>query len=246
MMKTEFDDLQLGAFVDGELSGAESAAVKQAMLHDPSVRPRVEAIRRSSRQLHDAFNATLDEPIPERILQTFSSRKATSGRQAAVPIALAASLALVIGSLVGFWIGQTGETTVKSRAWMASLEIDASGLLDTTPSGAPVTWRTSVGEMELQPVLSFRDPTGRICRQYSLSTAAVSGDHVDGVACRTSDGAWQMVVAQPRRTPTSTSGEGFSVAAGPAGASVNQIVDALADAAVSPAEERDLIRDGWR
>jgi len=247
MMKTEFDDLQLGAFVDGELSAAESAAVKQAMLRDPAVRARVEAIRRSSTQLHDAFNVVLDEPVPAKILQTFSSQTPTGGRKrAAVPIALAASLALVIGSLSGFWVGQSNETALQSRAWMASLELDAGGLLDSTPSGAPAAWNTSVGEMELQPILSFRDQTGRICRQYALSNADDAGDHVDGVACRTADGAWQVIAAQLRQKPAPAGGTGFSVATGPAEASVNSLVDALADTPISPAEERDLIRVGWQ
>ena len=250
-MKTELDDKQLGAYADGELSPSESTAVKQAMLRDPRLRQRAEEIRRSTTQLRDAFDVVLNEPVPDKILRTFSSQRAAAHslpteRPTAVSIAVAASIALVIGSLGGFWMGQVDESTASSNAWMATLHVDSSGLLETTPSGAPVPWHSRFGEMELQPVLSFRDKSGRICRQYALTDTNAAGDHVDGVACRSASGAWRVQLASVRNGDAPGGSMGFSVAEGPATAPINSLVDALASDAISPEEERDLIRARWR
>ena len=63
-----YDDETLGAYVDGELDVAACDAIERALAQDADLARRVEEQRRLRRALGTAFDSTLTEPLPERLL----------------------------------------------------------------------------------------------------------------------------------------------------------------------------------
>jgi surface antigen len=61
--------------------------------------------------------------------------------------------------------------------------------------GSSYVWHRGNGRLSgvVHPTSSFRDVSGRVCRHIVvvLTTGARSG-RVEGVACRLSDGSWQL------------------------------------------------------
>jgi len=244
-MNHEIDDEKLVAYGDGELGGAAATEVKAALLRDPVLRRRAEKLRNSSQALRGAFDELRDEPVPTRILDLLEDERTNSRihrRVNVTQLAIAASLALVIGSLSGFWFAGSAPTADVASAWPGALKVASTGLLDTTPSGAVV--KLDAG-LELQPVLSFRDATGRICRQYVVADTDPSGKTADGVACRTSAGHWQLEFASLRDPATVSSAQGFAPASGGDAGAFNKLVDALIVDPITLEQERELIRSTW-
>jgi anti-sigma factor RsiW len=69
------DDI-LMAFADGELDETTRQMVEAAERDDPDVRRRLAAHRQLRARLQTAFAATLDEPVPERLLAAVRKRAA--------------------------------------------------------------------------------------------------------------------------------------------------------------------------
>ncbi|MDH3714151.1 MAG: hypothetical protein OET44_09925 [Gammaproteobacteria bacterium] len=245
-MKHEIDDETLTAYVDGELDDASATEVKSALLRDPELRRHAERLHGSAQALRGAFDELLAEPVPAEVLDVLERERSKSpvqGRKHVVQLAIAASFALVIGSLSGFWFAHTGPSSSSVGAWPGALEAASSGLFDTTPSGALVQIDSG---LELQPVLSFRDRNGRICRQYVITDTRSSGATADGVACRTGNDRWQVEFARLRNPAPASSPPGFAPASGGDSGTFNAAVNALVADPVAPEQERELIRSNWR
>ena len=118
---TTFTDEQLMAYADGELAGAERAAVETAIATDPALAARVESYRAGRRLLKQRFAAVAGEPVPQRLLDLLqppaASDKVVPLRPRAAapvtaprrtrpvwPMALAASLLLALGLAGGGWL----------------------------------------------------------------------------------------------------------------------------------------------
>jgi hypothetical protein len=235
----------LTAYVDGELDSAAATRVKAALLRDPELRRRADRLHGSAQALRGAFDELLAEPVPAKVLDVLE-RESTSapaqGRTHVVQLAIAASFALVIGSLSGFWFAQTGPSSGAAGAWPGALQAASTGMFDTTPSGALA--KLDAG-LELQPVLSFRDRHGRICRQYVVTDTRPSGATADGVACRTENQGWQVEFARLRNPMPVASPQGFAPASGGDSGTFNAAVNALVADPVTPEQERELIRSNW-
>jgi hypothetical protein len=245
-MKHEINDEMLTAYVDGELDNTAATEVKAALLRDPELRRRAERLHGSAQALRGAFDELLAEPVPARVLDVLERERTSSpvrGRAHFVQLAIAASFALVIGSLSGFWFAHTGPSSGATGAWPGTLEAASTELFDTTPSGALVQLDSG---LELQPVLSFRDHDGRICRQYVVADTRPSGATADGVACRTGNDRWQVEFARLRSPLPAPSQQGFAPASGGNSGTFNAAVNALVANPVTPDQERELIRSNWR
>ena len=124
--ETTPDDARLMAYADGELSGADAAAVARSIAADPDVARRV-AVFAQTRARLAALGAAQDE-VPEalraRVAATIAAHAAARARDTAPPtggdvlrpafgrrmvpawpLALAASLALAVGLGAGFGAG---------------------------------------------------------------------------------------------------------------------------------------------
>jgi hypothetical protein len=67
--------------------------------------------------------------------------------------------------------------------------------LSEVGDGASYVWHRNNGRLSgvIHPTSSFKDGTGRICRHIVLIlTTGVRSGRIEGVACRLTDGAWQL------------------------------------------------------
>ena len=66
--RTIISEETLLALADGDLQGEEAAAIEAAVSQDPALRDALRRLRLSSTGIAQAFDQTLDEPVPERLL----------------------------------------------------------------------------------------------------------------------------------------------------------------------------------
>ena len=112
-------EAELQAYVDGRLDSARRAAVEAYLTANPTAAEKVRAYGRQNEQLHELFDATLAEPIPEA-LRVRPSQRAPS------PLRYAALLtATLVGGMLGWTLrGERAPTIVQTmpqRAAMAHL-----------------------------------------------------------------------------------------------------------------------------
>jgi hypothetical protein len=188
------DDI-LMAFADGELDEATRQMVEAAERDDPEVRRRLAAHRQLRAQLQTAYAATLDEPVPERLLAAvrkhaappapvtrLADKRAAKNAAAARKFSIRAWPAfgsLAASILVGFVLGYT--------VWHGSDE-----LLKTSADGSVVAAGTLAQALSTELSaerapdrvatigLSFLAKSGAYCRTFSLSR----GNAGAGLACR--------------------------------------------------------------
>ncbi len=96
-------DMDLHAYVDGELDAAQARDVEARMAADPEAAVRIAAYRQQNQALKALFDPVLAEPLPRRLALPAAGRRALHGRWAA-----AAAVLLVIGAAAGW---QTGRAT---------------------------------------------------------------------------------------------------------------------------------------
>lgn len=215
---SEFSDLEVMAYVDGELSAERAAALRQALSGDAGLRTRVEVYAASRRILERSFEPALHAPLPERLLQLIDppSTLATPRRGWHPPTWALAAAVGVLALGLGWWRPPAPERGT------APLPAFVSAALERAASGE----RVQVDGQEVVPLATLRLADGHYCRDY----AARAGDEEQrGRACREPGGSW---LAQRLETTPST---GYQPAAG---ADTVRLVDAD--------EEAALIANGWR
>lgn len=248
----DFSPEILTAYVDGELDDNLRREVDEAIRHDRTVRATVERLRSSRIMLGEAFAGMLDAPVPERLLQTLVPPKPDPGSAEVIPLrkpakaqpewmpmALAASVSLTIGLVVGFIAADTRQS--------ASSETTASMLqevLATLPTGDS---RNSLDGQTIFTLLSsFRAQDGRICREFEQQANALRSV---GIACKdstTTDWKTQVQFTASRALTDEQGGALYSPASGEVDP-LGWALDRLGAGPVFDAEEEArLIRDQWR
>ena len=67
-------DLDLQAYVDGELDAERRAEIKSALRRDPALRDIVHRYEVQKRAIHRIFHGALDEPVPERLAKLIKGK----------------------------------------------------------------------------------------------------------------------------------------------------------------------------
>lgn len=228
------DDEKLMAFVDGELTGAERAAIEAALEQDAGLRERVEAHRALRGRLSSAFDGALSEPVPQHLLDAaqkareadvidFSARRAAkwSFREWG---AMAASVAL--GLVIGVGTMQRSQPMFET----ASEGLVARGAL----SHALDTQLASDEAGAVRIGLSFRDQEGGYCRTFDLTDGGASG-----LACR-GNSSWSIQLM------ADSHGGGEIRQAGAAPEVLNAVEAMIAGDALDAESERAARDAGWR
>ncbi len=246
-------DEQIAAYVDGSLDAAEAAVVAAAIENDPAVRAYAETVRETNYLLREAFDGPMAQPVSSELRTTIMGTEETQAgatvvdfarareaRRPWVGMALAASIALVVGitSTTVFFDGGQDHAEPLLALGPAPTTGPLHRALETLASG-------DVSEEGLQLMLSFRDGEGRICREFEL--AGETPAQMDfAIACRSDAGQWQVEIAVTGPA-TAPNADGIVPASGPAEDALNAMLDSLgAGPALSPAEEAKLLQDGWR
>lgn len=214
MSKLHFDDETLMAFADGELDAETRLAVEKAMETDEAIADRVALFARTGMLGKQALGPLADEPVPEALLANVKAMVDEAARVDAdgpadqdnvIPIAaagrkpwhesttrwampLAASVALIIGGLAGYYIANVpGEGTIDG---LQIAQFDQPGLIDalqTVPSGSDVTLPSTSDRLRM--IATFRDSDDAVCREFEVDQDTRST--VVSVACRMT-GAWEV------------------------------------------------------
>jgi len=251
-MSAEITREQIAAYVDGALGEAEAARVAAAITEDAAARAYAAEVERANGLLRKTFGTPMAEPVSPELKDAIINHPVGDGgkvvslaearprRTPLLPMALAASVALAIGVGAGAaFLGQWADT---ERQLAALGPVAAKGplhaALEQLPSG-------EISPEGVQPMLSFRDGEGRICREFEV-VGELPENLEFGIACRTPADLWQVEIVVT--APQSEAGGGdFRPASGPGADALDAMLDSLgAQPALSPAEEADLLRHGWR
>jgi putative zinc finger protein len=237
-------DEQLMAYVDGELDGEECARVEQFIRDDPQIARRVDAQRRLRARLGVAFNDTLDEPVPERLiaaarggkvvsLANEAARRGPLRRRPGGWFALAACLVagIAIGVVLPVLKGTRDEVRIASDGGLVAGG-DLAQALESRPASA------TGGRIALGLTLLATD--GRYCRTFSIDRE----DRRAGLACR-DDSGWRIDTLE--RRPRAGGDTGYQTAGSGMSDVLRDAVSArIVGEALDAAQETQAIRDGWR
>ncbi|HWL62413.1 MAG TPA: hypothetical protein VNQ32_06440 [Steroidobacteraceae bacterium] len=236
-----WDELQLAAYVDGELDATAAARIEAQLVQDAALATRVARQRALRAQLRAAFDPVVQEPVPPKLLAALEGRGS-----AAVPIGIARAPASPLQASPMWWGAAAASVLLALLAgWMlprgnamlvpASDGLLASGVLHQALSMQASGATAGTGAVHVS--LSFQATDGRYCRAFSLPSG------VDGLACR-HDGRW--LIEATGRAPRSA-GDGYRQAGTTLSPSVVAAISGRQQADVlTPEEERQLLDRGWR
>jgi len=203
---------RLMAYADGEVDAAERAAIEAAMKADPALARRVEQHRALRARLGGAFNAVLDEPVPDRLLSAVRNAPTTTDGDASVTdlgraraaradaaadsarkrskwtgaqwAAIAASL--VVGAIIGHFALQSSELGPIAQR---DGHLVAQASLEQALSTQLASEQSDSGPVHIG--VSFKNKGGEYCRTFVVQQGASAISALSGLACR-QGGAWDV------------------------------------------------------
>lgn len=243
-MNQDWTHEQIAALVDGSIDDPQDVhRLEQILARDPAAQAYADQLRHSNTMVREAFAIPAGEKTPAAIEAAIFGEP---GKVAMLqprqhlkrwlPTSLAASLALAIGLGAGSYFDNDRPPTIAALG-----DAPAGGPLHTALESLP---SGQLNEYGVQPMLTFRDGTGRHCREFEVFQELPNALEF-GIACRSPAGTWhvEMVVAAPITEPGPN---GYAPASGPGGKALDAMLEALdASPPVTPEQEADLLRRGW-
>jgi hypothetical protein len=199
-------DEMLMAYADGELAPAETQALESLLGQDPALRARLEPFVETRTRLSSVFEASLHEPIPDRLIaaiaratpvtktrpKSASVSFGTGLRQmldaAATAIfphglshaALASVAALLCaGTAAGYLAGRSSEPSqALVETASTNLGLVATGTLARALETNPsqTVLRDDRLGASIVPIVSFRSHDAGVCREYRIARTATGQD----------------------------------------------------------------------
>jgi anti-sigma factor RsiW len=266
-------DEMLMAYADGELSREDCRRLETVLEQDPVLRARLEPFAMTGSSLADVFGQPMHEPIPDRLLAviTAGGRRAPAARERQVrpagqqatgvfdaiaealfPRGLGFASAFTLTALIaaggtaGYLVGRVDAPSPDGGTVVAlgNGDLVAAGALkvalETQPSVDDATAISSGAAA--WPAVSFRSRDQSFCREYRV--AGSDGKGFAGVACRSTDSQWRVVVHAEVQTAAVASD--FKLLSGPGSLAVDTTVDGLKDGDVfGHDDEAAAIAKGW-
>ena len=204
-----FSDEMLMAYADGELDLVARAEIEAAMARDPEVARIVERHRAAAAQIRGAYDAVLEEPVPDRLAALVAipgaaptvdlAARRGARRFALGPLRLPAWAAMAASLAIGLFVGMLVMRGTRGalrkrgrRTRRARRARHGAGF------SARVRHRRRSG---VRVGFSFRDRDGDYCRTFQLQRDI----SVAGLACRSGD-AWQLQVLAAAPAPRARCG----------------------------------------
>jgi hypothetical protein len=247
--ETTNDDEALSALLDDALSPDEAAQLRQRLEREPALRTRYAALEHANTVVHKAYAGVADEPLPASVLDalrlpgesdnvvTFRPRRPLL--VTLLPLATAATIALVVGLAVGVRVGPGGSsdpTALVAEAGVMAPGTPLFAALEGLPSAATQALGAGV---TATPRLTFGTSEGDYCRLVDLASERGT---TEALACRR-DGEWQLeMVAFGERAPRDGV---YRPASGPSPV-IEAAVDSLIEGEpLDAAGERELLDRSW-
>ncbi len=248
---TVMDKDRLAAFVDGEMSPEEAAAVVMHLADNPEDQSYVDDLMAANAALAQAFASPMEEPVPTVLRNLILQPDAGYGTDNVVPLraTLRASMRLPrVGMVAGGAL---------AAGLALAVFLPASGGLDLAPgplaAGSPlydVLVSQPAGEVRsLQDgatamvLASLPTPDG-FCREVEvIDTDAQS---VQAALACTDGAGWTVAVVIAESLADAEAADGFGTASGDEAQSFEPFLDRVgAGASLSPEEEAAAIARGW-
>lgn len=240
------DRERLAAFVDGELSPEEAAAVVLHLADHPADQAYVDDLFAANAALADAFGAPVTERVPETILATIDVAAARAAilpfRLRPVGVAAGLAMAAALTAVVVLLRPEPGPTLALGPVMGGSALAEA---LDLLPSGVV----TELPDGREMMVLASFAVEGGHCREVEvLDRAAVEVEL--GLACQGDavvggHGGWQVEVVLKEALGREVE-DGFVTADGAMAIGLSPFLDQRgAGLALTPEEEAAAIGAGW-
>lgn len=235
------DDEKFFAWLDGELSGDDSAEMEAKVAADPRLARLAEQHRQLGSRLQSAFGEVAETPVPKRLVDAARSPRSNVIDIAAcrdslarpffgpLPQWAAMAAVLALGLFAGTFIGRdlvSSPVTARDGTLYAAGAVEQA--LDTQLASAPASNDLRVG-------LTFRDRGGAICRSFAGAAAS-------GLACRDGD-RWRLrgLFAAPEGQSSE-----YRMAAGIDPNVAGLIDSTMAGEPFNATQERAAKQRGWR
>lgn len=216
---------QLSAFLDAELSPAEMAQVRQAIVAQPELADRLAELAAVDSKVQQFAASIDDSPLSAGLAQSLHRLEQPDVvplRRRPLPWLAAAASVTAVALLL-----QLGSGGTASDPWslvQQRLEQQASGLRVVLADGR---------SLEVQ--FSFVAQNGQYCRVYRLGS---NNEVQQQLACRSAE--WTLMHSE-----TSAAGQGYQTA------THSEALDALLDqqmasGAMTLQQEQQLLQNGWR
>ena len=184
--------LLLNMLNDGEADRSEAERARQLIETDAAARAYWQQLQRTDGLLRKAYAPLAEQPIPPRFDGVLRAAKRKPRSHHYVPLALAATLALVAVLLVreDSMNSQMNEQLLQMRQEIALLK---NQTLENTPSGSVRSWVAPAGlaRADVTPLQTYRTQDNRFCREYEERIEDASGVEIRrGIACRAGKGDW--------------------------------------------------------
>ena len=240
----QIDRTRLAAFVDGELSPEEAAAVVMHLADHPADQAYVDDLFAANAALAKAFAAPLSEPVPTAIRAVLQADPAPAQiipfRPRARPALIAGGAALAASLIAALVLFRPAEPLTLALGPVTAGSPLAQAL-DTLPSGSPFTETDSRDLMILATLPTDTGP----CRELEVIDRSAAQIEI-ALACHNQNTGWQIEVVLKESLPTADGQGGFTTAEGAAAQGLSSFLDQRgAGLALSPEAEADLIAKGW-
>jgi hypothetical protein len=212
MTKDDFSDQLLMRFVDGEVDDAAAERIETAMRNDAGLADRVAVFAETRALAKDALAPLLNEPVPAALARSvesmieqhrrgqrplaepenvvsLSSRRMQRSLLQQWAIPLAASIAVIVAGIGGFWLGEHDSSQQQELALGTIDNPAVVNALATVASGSEIQI-PALGQMRF--VSSFRGGKDEFCRELELTPS--KGRTQSLVACHKQD-AWATTFA---------------------------------------------------
>jgi anti-sigma factor RsiW len=250
------DDNRLMAYADGELAADEAAQIEAEAARDPALAVRIERARALRASLAAAYDDTLAEAPPERLVAAVHRgaaggadvidlakvrRRRASGR--AWPAMIVRSGAMAASLAIAFAAGRF--LIVAPAPAAGPIAVTAGGgLLAQGPLGQALERQLASTQAPDAPVkigVSFQATDGRYCRTFITRAR----QPIAGLACRSPAG-WQLTTVMNAEPTTALPG-GYATAANAIPAPVLEAVDRTIRSEPLDAAAESRARDaGWK
>lgn len=233
-MNDQISDETLMAYADGELEPQAAAEVERQLAESQAARQRLQAFNHSAQALR-SYDAVLQEPVPPRLRDSLAPQRAYR-----LPsLALAASVALIVGLTAGFLLPRLAGTNNNG------FEHQMVEALENLPSGSGLTWTNRQGETQrITPLTTVVSTAGEYCRQFTYRDGTQGSGQ--GVACR-EHGDWKLQGLLgdefALQAAANSSGEGYVPASG--GAAIDTLMRGLSKQPLDADDEATAIQNEW-
>lgn len=204
-MKQEFSDEQLMAYADGELEPLQASEIETALAEDELLTDRLALFIESRAGAALAMDPLLKEPVPANLQASIEAmiadseadqadRSATTNPPNVVAfptrlrrllpsyeMAAAASIALIVGGVVGFSLSGTTnspDNVVIASSLTALSRADVVAAMTSVASGDEIALEDG---SRFRAIASFEDENDNLCREVEIDSLDVST--VVAVAC---------------------------------------------------------------